>query len=138
MNILKIFQGTAEETKLNPNIGTFAWVLHRITGLLLLLYLFAHLWVLGSINSSPDAFNARLGMVQTTIFHFLEIGLIFTIFYHMCNGLIITIMDFFDLSRKHKALITVGVVVFVALAIVASSIMLPRIAEHLMKPGGAN
>ena len=136
MNILKVFQGTAEETKLNPNIGTFAWVLHRITGLLLLLYLFAHLWVLGSITAGPDAFNARLGMVQSTLFHFLEIGLIFTIFYHMCNGLTITIMDFFDLSLKHKTLVTVSVVVFVVLCVAAVSVMLPRIFVHLM-PGGS-
>ena len=135
MNILKVFQGTAEETRLNPNVGTFSWVLHRISGLLLLLYLFMHLWVLGSVNAGPDAFNARLGMVQTVIFHFLEIGLVFTVFYHMVNGLSITIMDFFDLSRKHKALVTVSVVAFVVLAVAAVGVMLPRIISHIMGGG---
>ena len=126
MNLFKVFKGTSEEVKLNPNIGTFAWVLHRITGLLLLVYLFMHLWVLGSANTSPDKFTERLGMVQTTPFHFLEIGLILTIFYHMINGLSITIMDFFDLSQKHKTLVTVSVVVFAIIAIVAFGVMLPR------------
>jgi succinate dehydrogenase / fumarate reductase cytochrome b subunit len=130
MNILKAFQGTAEEVKLNPNIGTFAWFLHRITGLLLLFYLLAHLWVLGSANSGADTFNQRLAMVQSPLFHFLEIGLVLVIFYHMCNGLAITVMDIFNLSRKHRALVTVSVVIFAILAIVALGVMLPRVLHH--------
>jgi succinate dehydrogenase / fumarate reductase, cytochrome b subunit len=136
MNIFKAFHGTAEEVKLNPNVGTFAWFLHRITGLLLLVYLCMHLWVLGSANAGAESFNARLGMVQSTIFHFLEIGLIFTVFYHMCNGLTITIMDFFDLSRKHKILVTVSVAVFVILCVGAVGVMLPRALEHMTAGGG--
>jgi len=130
MNLFKIFKGTIEETRLNPNIGTFAWVLHRITGLLLLVYLFMHLWVLGSANSGPGAFDQRLRMVQYPIFHFLEIGLVLTVFYHMINGLSITIMDFFNLSSKHKTLVTISVVIFAVVAIVAFGIMLPRALHH--------
>lgn len=136
MNILKIFGGTSEEVKLNPNVGTFAWVLHRITGVLLLIYLFMHLWVLGSANSGPGAFDERLKMVQSPLFHFLEIGLIFTIFYHMINGLSITIMDFFDLSRKHKTLVTISVAVFAIVVIIAVGIMLPRALHHAPEAAG--
>jgi succinate dehydrogenase / fumarate reductase cytochrome b subunit len=126
MNILRLFKGTAEEVRLNPNIGTFAWLLHRVSGLLLLIYLFMHLWVLGSANSGPEAFDARLRLVQSPIFHFLEIGLVFVIFYHMINGLSITIMDFFNLSRRHKTLVTISVVIFAIVAILALNVMLPR------------
>ncbi len=140
MNILKLFKGTAEEVKLNPNIGTFAWFLHRITGLLLLVYLFMHLWVLSSAQSGPEAFDARLRMVQSPLFHFLEIGLVFTIFYHMINGLSITVMDFFNLSRRHKALVTVSVAIFAVVAIIAVSVMLPRALHtgptHQIEMGG--
>jgi len=134
MNILKVFQGTAEEVKLNPNIGTFSWFLHRVTGLLLLFYLFAHLWVLGSANSGSGAFDERLRLVQSPLFHFLEIGLILVVFYHMVNGLSITIMDFFDLSRRHKLLVTLSVTIIAILAIVAIGVMLPRALHH--GPGG--
>jgi succinate dehydrogenase / fumarate reductase cytochrome b subunit len=126
MNILQLFKGTAEEVKLNPNIGTFSWLLHRVSGILLLIYLFMHLWVLGSAQMGPNAFDARLRLVQSPIFHFLEIGLIFVIFYHMINGLSITVMDFFNLSRKHKTLVAVSVTLFTILAIIALSVMLPR------------
>jgi succinate dehydrogenase / fumarate reductase cytochrome b subunit len=126
MNILKLFKGTAEEVRLNPNIGTFSWFLHRISGVLLLIYLFMHLWVLGSAQSGPAAFDARLRMVQSPLFHFLEIGLVFVIFYHMINGLSITVMDFFNLSTRHKTLVTISVTIFAIVAIIALSIMLPR------------
>jgi succinate dehydrogenase / fumarate reductase cytochrome b subunit len=126
MNLMKLFRGTTEEVRLNPNIGTFSWLLHRVSGVLLLIYLFAHLWVLGSAQMGAEAFDSRLRMVQSPIFHFLEIGLVFVIFYHMINGLSITVMDFFDLSRKHKALVTVSIAIFAILAIIALSVMLPR------------
>jgi succinate dehydrogenase / fumarate reductase cytochrome b subunit len=137
MNILKIFKGTSEEIKLNPNVGTFAWVLHRITGLLLLFYLFAHMWVLGSANSGPGAFDERLKLVQSPLFHFLEIGLIFTVFYHMVNGLAISLMDFANISQKHKVVVTVSIATFAILAVIALSVMLPR-ALHHTPVGGIN
>jgi succinate dehydrogenase / fumarate reductase cytochrome b subunit len=135
MNLFKVFKGTAEETKLNANIGTFAWLLHRITGLLLLLYLFLHLYVLGSANSGPEAFNGRLSIVQSPLFHFLEIGLILTIFYHMINGLSITVMDFFNLSRQHKTLVAVSITVFAIIVILAIGIMMPRVIQHVPMGG---
>ena len=137
MNVFKAFRGSYGDVKFNPNVGTFAWILHRITGLLLLFYLLLHLWVLGSANAGPGAFDQRLQLVQSPLFHFLEIGLILTVFYHMVNGLSITVMDFFNLSRKHKTLVTVSVVVFAILAIVALNVMLPRVLHHV-PAGGAH
>ncbi len=137
MNVFKAFRGSYEEVKLNSNVGTFAWILHRITGLLLLFYLLLHMWVLGSANSGPGEFDQRLKMVQSPLFHFLEIGLILTVFYHMINGLSITVMDFFNLSEKHRTLVTVSVIVFAIVAIMAFSIMLPRVLHHV-PAGGAH
>ena len=88
MRIKYVFKGTREELRLNPNTGTFSWFLHRITGLLLLFYLFTHLWVLGSANKGMEMFNYRLASVQTPLFHFLEIGLILVVFYHSVLGFI--------------------------------------------------
>jgi len=127
MKLKYIFKGTMEELKLNPNIGTLSWLLHRITGLMLLVYLFLHMWVLGSANISPAAFDKRLGMVQTPLFHFLEVGLILIIFYHMVNGLTITVMDFADISRKHKTLVTISVIVFAILAMISLAVIIPRL-----------
>jgi len=138
MKIIDMFKGTSTEVKLNPNIGTWSWLLHRISGLLLLFYLFTHMWVLSSAQKGKEVFDQRLLMVQSPIFHFLEIGLVLVIFYHMVNGIAITVMDFADISRKHKVIVTAMVAVFAILAIIALVVMLPRVfgAEHATMVGG--
>ena len=136
MNIFSALKGTTEEVKLNPNIGTFSWILHRITGLLLLVYLLLHLYVIGSATRGPEAFNQTLGFVQQPLFHFLEIGLILVVFYHMVNGISISIMDFADISRKHKTMVVITVAVFAIIAIVALGVMVPRVIGHHPTPGG--
>lgn len=136
MRIRYVFKGTKEELKLNPNIGTWSWFLHRLTGLLLLFYLFTHMWVLGSANLGAEEFNNRLQSVQTPLFHFLEIGLILVIFYHMVNGIAITIMDFADISRKHKTIVTITVAVFALLAVVTLAVMIPRVFGSHTTMGG--
>jgi len=137
MNLFKVFKGTAEEVKLNPNVGTFSWILHRLSGLMLLAYLFAHMWVLGSAQSGPAEFDERLKLVQSPLFHFLEIGLILVIFYHMINGLAITIMDFANISQSHKKIVLISVIIFALVAIVVVSVMLPRALHHFTS-GGAH
>lgn len=136
MKIIDAFRGTGDEVRLNPNVGTWSWFLHRITGLLLLFYLFTHLWVIGSANSGPEAFDARLQSVQTPLFHFLEIGLILVIFFHMVNGIVIAFMDFADISEKHKILVMVMVTVFAILAIITFAVMLPRVFGSHPTAGG--
>jgi succinate dehydrogenase / fumarate reductase cytochrome b subunit len=136
MRLKYVFKGTKEELKLNPNTGTFAWFLHRITGLLLLFYLFVHLWVLGAANKGMETFNLRMESVQTPLFHFLEIGLIMVIFYHMVNGLSITLMDFADISSKRKSMVIAIALVFALLAIIALVVMLPRVFVPHATTGG--
>jgi succinate dehydrogenase / fumarate reductase, cytochrome b subunit len=137
MKLFNAFKGTAEEVKLNPNVGTFSWILHRISGLMLLGYLFAHMWVLGSAQGGPGEFDKRIKLVQSPLFHILEIGLVLVIFYHMINGLAIGLMDFANISRKHKTIVTITVIIFVLLAIATVATMLPR-ALHHVPTGGVN
>jgi succinate dehydrogenase / fumarate reductase cytochrome b subunit len=130
MRLLKIFGATKDEVQLNPYIGSWAWLLHRLSGLGLLVYLLLHMWVLGSANSGPEAFNRRLGSVQTPLFHVLEIGLIGIIFYHMCNGIVITIIDLFGLSRRHKRYLVVGACLFLIFTLYAAALIIPRLGAH--------
>ena len=44
--------------------GFISFVLRRFTGVALVLYLFTHMWVIGSANSGPEVFDARRGSVE--------------------------------------------------------------------------
>ena len=130
MKIFNIFKATKDEVQLNPYIGSWAWLFHRLSGLGLLVYLLLHMWVLGSANSGSEAFNQRLGSVQTPLFHFLEIGLIGIIFYHMSNGVAITIVDLFGKTQKYRRYTIVAVSLFLILTLYAAALIIPRIGAH--------
>ncbi|MEI7542599.1 MAG: succinate dehydrogenase, cytochrome b556 subunit [bacterium] len=99
----------------NFNTGMIAWLLHRITGVLLVLYFFMHAFVIGSAVRGGVSFDAALAKVQTPFFHILEIGLIGVIFFHLLNGLRLLIIDLTGLSKAHKVLFwffTIALLVF--------------------------
>ena len=54
-SIIEKLGGFAAEVRLNPHSGSIAWVGHRISGLILLLYLILHLWGLGSAAGGKAA-----------------------------------------------------------------------------------
>lgn len=119
-----------EEWSLNTNVGTFAWLLHRLTGAILALYLFAHILVVSSSLSGPDTFNVWLKLVQTPLTHFLEIFLVAVVAFHLLNGLRITITDFFFSTKAHKSYFWVEILVFALVMIVTLAVFLPRVFAH--------
>ncbi len=85
------------------HMGTWAWVLHRVTGLALVFYLVLHIWVIHNIASGPKGFDKVMGVVQAPVFLFLELGLLGCVLYHTFNGLRIMIAEFSkDGCEAHK------------------------------------
>lgn len=121
------FKNYIDEVGLNANVGTWSWLLHRVTGVILVLYLFMHLFVLSSSLAGGETFNKWLSTVQNPVFHFLEIGLAAVVAFHLLNGLRITIADFFFVTKAHKAIFWVAMVIFVILMIITLIVFLPRI-----------
>jgi len=118
------------ETRLNPNIGTWSYLLHRITGIGLAVYLLMHTWVLSSARTSPEAFTERLGTVQSPLFHFLEFFLSVAVFWHLLNGIRITVADFFSWTRIQKPLFWIVVVLFLLMMVWNVIAVWPKILGH--------
>lgn len=119
-----------EEWGLNPNVGTFSWILHRVTGVVLTIYLFAHIMVVSSSLWGSQPFNAWLSAVQTPLTHFLEIFLVAVVAFHLLNGLRVTITDFFFATKEHKAIFWVEIAVFAFGMVVTLVVFLPRVFSH--------
>ena len=94
--------GIVEDVRLNLTIGTFAWVLQRLTGLALVLYLFLHFWALGAAVNGAATFNARMALFDTGLFIFFESLIVALVVFHMFNGLRIIVIDFFKLNRFQR------------------------------------
>jgi len=84
--------------------GYFSFVLRRVTGVALVLYLLLHIWVIGSALSGPETFDARLNFVQSDFFKLLEIALLAAVIYHAFDGIRVLLMNWFKVTEKRKNL----------------------------------
>ena len=84
--------------------GFISFVLRRFTGIALVLYLFTHMWVIGSINQGPEVFDARLNLVQTPFFKLAEIALLAAVVYHGLDGIRLLLVNWFKITDYRKSL----------------------------------
>ena len=115
--------------RLHP--GYIAWILHRVTGLGLVLYLFMHIWVIHHISRGKEAFDQVMGVVQAPIFHILEIGLLACVVFHGLNGIRVVLIDYGTAGQKgpHKTWAWATVAVS-AVLVIAGGIPMLQLAFH--------
>ncbi len=84
--------------------GMWAWIFHKLTGWILIGYLFAHVAVLSTaigVNPASDAVAAGtdlytetlVGLEDLLIVRFLEVGLLATAVFHIFNGIRLLFVD---------------------------------------------
>ncbi|MEA3190934.1 MAG: succinate dehydrogenase / fumarate reductase, cytochrome b subunit [Thermoplasmata archaeon] len=81
--------------------GQIAYILHRVSGVAVILFLFAHLVENFFLLLGRDAYNAAIGIYDTWYFRLGEFGLIAAVTYHALNGLRIVAIDFWQASTRH-------------------------------------
>lgn len=83
-------------------IGQWSWVLHRITGLGVVLFLTLHVIDTSWAFFYPDLYVKAIAVYQTPLFTIGEFILVACVVYHALNGLRIGIMDFRPVWWKHQ------------------------------------
>lgn len=83
-------------------IGQWSWVLHRLTGLGVVLFLFLHVIDTAWAVTNPAGYEVAIAAYQSPLFTIGEFGLIFAVVYHALNGLRIAVMDFKPEWWKHQ------------------------------------
>jgi len=97
--------------------GTAAWLLQRLSGLFLTLYLIVHLIVIGTAVQGEDAFDDLLATFDIAPFLILDAGLVGVVAFHAMNGLRLILFDFAIGLRFQKLLFWMSFVVAVAVFI---------------------
>jgi succinate dehydrogenase, cytochrome b556 subunit len=85
-------------------IGYWAFVLHRLTGLGLVLYLGIHLWVLNMLRQGPTRWNDFVTLAKSPLFLLLDVILLFGVLFHGLNGIRVTLVGMGLAVTQHKRL----------------------------------
>ena len=114
--------------------GQYSWILHRITGVAVILFLFMHVVDTALIGWGPEAYNRVTSAYANPVIHLLELGLVISVLYHSLNGLKITLIDFFPrLVRRIRPISIAFTTVFVLTLIPITWIMLGQAWDLLQK-----
>jgi succinate dehydrogenase / fumarate reductase cytochrome b subunit len=102
--------------------GMLAHVIQRVTGVLLLLYLFLHVRTIHELSKGRQAFDLAVAAFNSPLFKLLEIGLLGAVILHALNGIRITLLDLGYAQARQKQLfwkyaIGLGLVLFLAGAV---------------------
>ncbi|MCS6964601.1 succinate dehydrogenase, cytochrome b556 subunit [Thermoflexus sp.] len=88
--------------------GGLAFLLMRLTGIGLVIYLFIHLYVLRLLAQGPEAWDAFIAMAKSPLFLALDGLLILGILYHALNGVRVTLLGL-GIGVPHQARLFWGV-----------------------------
>jgi succinate dehydrogenase / fumarate reductase, cytochrome b subunit len=114
--------------------GQYGWLLHRVTGVAIILFLFAHVVDTAVVGWGPDAYNRVASVYHNPFIRLLELGLVAAVLYHSFNGVRIMLIDFFPgLTRYMRALGLATTLLFIGAMIPITWIMGSRIVELLVE-----
>ncbi|HKV00911.1 MAG TPA: succinate dehydrogenase, cytochrome b556 subunit [Ktedonobacteraceae bacterium] len=91
--------------------GMWSWLLHRVAGLGILLFLLVHIVDISLLGLGPNVYNEGIALFGTTIVRIVSLGLIAGVLYHAFNGLRITLIDFWPKGARYQRMMFATVLV---------------------------
>jgi succinate dehydrogenase / fumarate reductase, cytochrome b subunit len=76
------------------DMGTWAFILNRITAIGLTVYLYLHLIVLSQLARGPEAYDSFLELIHNPLFIGMELLVVIAGIYHGLNGLRVGLTSF--------------------------------------------
>ena len=113
------------------NAVSVLWLLHRLTGVALAVYLVPHFITINNSRWGPEIFNEALNWFQGSLIITAEFVIVLAVAFHGINGLRIIAMDFFDLSQRQKWLLGLVLTACGAVFLSATFWFVPKILEPL-------
>ena len=81
-----------------------AYILHRLSGVGLALFLPVHFWVLSMAVTEPERLDGFLQLTESGMVKFAEFGLVFLLAVHMFGGLRLMAMEWLPWTPSQKTL----------------------------------
>ena len=104
--------------------GQWSWLAHRITGVAVTLFLFAHIVDTAVVAWGPEAYERVVAVYHNWVVKLLELGLVAAVVYHAINGVKIMIFDFWPSSAaRMKPISAVSTLLFLVSMVPITLIM---------------
>jgi len=126
-----LFGTNSEFWPTNMRTGMWAWVGHRLTGILLVVYVFLHLSFLSQASLSHESFDELMERMSQPMFVFFDFLLVCAVIFHAMNGLRVVLFDMGIGIRKQK------LVFWIMMAIAAVLVLVGFWAISVLIFGGA-
>lgn len=98
--------------------GQWSWLAHRITGVAVILFLFAHIVDTAVVGWGPEAYDRVVAVYHNWVVKVLELGLVAAVLYHAINGVKIMVFDFWPSTTRYMKPISLGSTLLFALSMV--------------------
>ena len=86
----------------------WAFIVHRVSGLALALFLPFHFWALGQALQGAQALDGFLRWTELPLVKFAEIGLVLLLAAHMTGGVRLLMLEFLHWRDWQKSLLAVA------------------------------
>ena len=97
-------------------LGMWAWLLFRIAGVVVALYLFVHIVIISQGRlTGASTLNSIFKVFDRPLFVLLDLLLVWAVLVHALNGVRVLLMDVGVGVRSHKAVFVCAMVLAVAL-----------------------
>ena len=105
--------------------GQWAFIGHRVSGVLVFLFLLLHIVDVSLINISAELYDEVHRLYGNVVMRLFEVGLLFALLFHSLNGLRIVALDFFPGAvRRERRLLSAVVFLTVAIGVPCGYVIL--------------
>ena len=106
-------------------VGQWSWILHRVTGVGVLIFLCLHILDTSLVVLGPEHYNQIIALYRLPLFRLSEVGLFAAVLFHALNGVRILLIDFWvELTRFHIQLFWAEVWLFVLIMVPVAWVMI--------------
>ncbi|MHA7242918.1 succinate dehydrogenase, cytochrome b556 subunit [Paeniglutamicibacter antarcticus] len=102
--------------------GMWSWVGHRITGVVIFLFLLVHVLDTSLVRVAPGAYDAIMASYKNPLMALGETALVAAIVFHAFNGLRLILVDFWKQGTKYHRQMLWGVLALWVITMVGFSI----------------
>src|ERR1700726_1174635 len=91
-----------EEGMYKGQSGMWSWLLHRVAGLGILLFLLVHIVDISLLNFGPKVYDEGITLFGLGIVRLISLALIAAVLYHSFNGVRIMLIDFWPKGVRYQ------------------------------------